>query len=125
VGNHVHSLRFFYVARSYARFASSVRSCAHHIHEADADRHALRQAVIVPYGAERQPLQLLQQRQPAGHVAVAFQCSHLANRMGQVCTPPAKRIVPVWSHEQLEGEGPLRWRRRLRREKRDKAIVFY
>ena len=45
--------------------------------------------------------------------------------MGEVCTLPAKRIVPVWSHEQLEGEGPLRWRQCLRRENRDEAIVFY
>jgi hypothetical protein len=47
--------------------------------------------------------------------------THLASRMEEIYTPPAKPIVPVWSHEQLEGQGPLRWRRR---ENRAKVIVF-
>jgi hypothetical protein len=50
--------------------------------------------------------------------------THLASRMEEVYTPPAKPTLPSWSHEQLEGQGPLRWRRRLRRENRDKVIVF-
>jgi len=50
--------------------------------------------------------------------------THLASRMAETYTPPAKPTGPVWSHEQLEGQGPLRWRRRLRRENRDKVIVF-
>ena len=50
--------------------------------------------------------------------------THLASRMEELYTPPAQPTVPVWSHEQLEGEGPLRWRRRLRRENRDYVIVF-
>ena len=50
--------------------------------------------------------------------------THLASRMTEVYTPPAKPTSPSWSHEQLEGQGPLRWRRRLRRENRDKVIVF-
>ena len=37
--------------------------------------------------------------------------THLASRMEEIYTPPAKPTVPVWSHEQLEGQGPLRWRR--------------
>ena len=50
--------------------------------------------------------------------------THLASRMEEIYTPPAQPTVPVWSHEQLEGQGPLRWRRRLRRENRDNVIVF-
>jgi hypothetical protein len=50
--------------------------------------------------------------------------THLASRMQERYTPPAKPTVPVWSHEQLEGQGPLRWRRRLRRDNRDQVIVF-
>lgn len=50
--------------------------------------------------------------------------THLASRMAEIYTPPAQPTVPVWSHEQLEGQGPLRWRRRLRRENRDQVIVF-
>jgi hypothetical protein len=51
--------------------------------------------------------------------------THLASRMEEVASaPPAKPTSPFWSHEQLEGQGPLRWRRRLRRENRDKVIVF-
>jgi hypothetical protein len=50
--------------------------------------------------------------------------THLASRMEEVYTPPAQPTLPAWSHEQLEGQGPLRWRRRLRRENRDKVIVF-
>ena len=50
--------------------------------------------------------------------------THLASRMEEIYTPPAKPTGPVWGHEQLEGQGPLRWRRRLRRENRDKVIVF-
>jgi hypothetical protein len=50
--------------------------------------------------------------------------THLASRMEEIYTPPTKPTAPVWSHEQLEGQGPLRWRRRLRRENRDKVIVF-
>ena len=50
--------------------------------------------------------------------------THLASRMQEIYTPPAKPTGPVWGHEQLEGQGPLRWRRRLRRENRDKVIVF-
>ena len=52
------------------------------------------------------------------------QRTHLASCMEELYTPPTKPTVPVWSHEQLEGQGPLRWRRRLRRENRDKVIVF-
>ena len=50
--------------------------------------------------------------------------THLASRMAELDTPPAQPTGPVWSHEQLAGQGPLRWRRRLRRENRDKVIVF-
>jgi hypothetical protein len=50
--------------------------------------------------------------------------THLASRLEERDTPPAKPTEPVWSHEQLAGEGPLRWRRRLRRENRDLVIVF-
>ena len=50
--------------------------------------------------------------------------THLASRMEEIYTPPAKPTLPSWSHEQLEGQGPLRWRRRLRRENLDKVIVF-
>jgi hypothetical protein len=50
--------------------------------------------------------------------------THLASRMEELYTPPAQPTVPVWGHEQLEGQGPLRWRRRLRRENRDQVIVF-
>jgi hypothetical protein len=50
--------------------------------------------------------------------------THLASRMEEVYTPPAKPTLASWSHEQLEGQGPLRWRRHLRRENRDKVIVF-
>lgn len=50
--------------------------------------------------------------------------THLASRMEEIYTPPAQPTVPVWSHEQLEGQGPLRWRRRLRRQNRDQVIVF-
>ena len=50
--------------------------------------------------------------------------THLASRMEEIYTPPAQPTVPVWGHEQLEGQGPLRWRRRLRRENRDQVIVF-
>jgi len=50
--------------------------------------------------------------------------THLASRMEEVYTPPVRPTLASWSHEQLEGQGPLRWRRRLRRENRDKVIVF-
>jgi Transposase DDE domain len=50
--------------------------------------------------------------------------THLASRMEEVYTPPVKPTLASLSHEQLEGQGPLRWRRRLRRENRDKVIVF-
>ena len=50
--------------------------------------------------------------------------THLASRMEELYTPPAQPTVPVRSHGRLEGEGPLRWRRRLRRENRDYVIVF-
>jgi len=50
--------------------------------------------------------------------------THLASRLEELYTPPAQPTVPVWGHEQLEGQGPLRWRRRLRRENRDQVIVF-
>jgi hypothetical protein len=51
--------------------------------------------------------------------------THLASRMEEAASaPPAKPTSPSWSHEQLEGQGPLRWRRRLRRENRDQVIVF-
>ena len=50
--------------------------------------------------------------------------THLASHMEALYTPPAQPTAPVWSHEQLEGQGPLRWRRRLRRENRDRVIVF-
>ena len=50
--------------------------------------------------------------------------THLVSRLKEMYTPPAKPTGPVWSHEQLEGQGPLRWRRRLRRENRDRVIVF-
>jgi len=49
---------------------------------------------------------------------------HLASHMEEICTPPAKPTGPIWGHEQLAGQGPLRWRRRLRRANRDKVIVF-
>ena len=48
----------------------------------------------------------------------------LASRRAEVFSPPAKPTLPSWSHEQLAGQGPLRWRRRWRRENRDKVIVF-
>jgi hypothetical protein len=51
--------------------------------------------------------------------------THLATRMAEAAdAPPAKPPSPSWSYEQLEGQGPLRWRRRLQRENRDKVIVF-
>jgi len=50
--------------------------------------------------------------------------THLASRLAEPDTPSAKPTGPVWSHEQLAGEGPLRWRRRLQRENRDMVIVF-
>ena len=46
--------------------------------------------------------------------------THLASRMAEVYTPPAQPTLPSWSHEQLAGQGPLRWRRA----NRDKVIVF-
>jgi len=52
------------------------------------------------------------------------QRTHLASRMEEVYTPPAKPTLASWSHEQLAGQGPLRWRRQLRRENRDKVVVF-
>ena len=50
--------------------------------------------------------------------------THLASRMEESYPPPAKPTLPSWSYEQLAGQGPLRWRRGLRRENRDKVIVF-
>jgi len=50
--------------------------------------------------------------------------THLASHLAEPDTAPAQPTGPVWSHEQLEGQGPLRWRRQLRRENRDKVIVF-
>jgi len=50
--------------------------------------------------------------------------THLASRMEEIHTPPAKPTAPVWGHEPLEGQGSLRWRRRQRRENRDQVIVF-
>ena len=50
--------------------------------------------------------------------------THLASRMEEIYTPPARPTLASWSHERLEGQGPLRWRRRLRRENLDKVIVF-
>ena len=52
------------------------------------------------------------------------QRTHLASRLAEPDTAPAQPTGPVWSHEQLAGQGPLRWRRQLRRENRDKVIVF-
>ena len=50
--------------------------------------------------------------------------THLASRIDESDSPPAKPTGPVWSHEQLAGQGPLRWRRRLQRTNRDLVIVF-
>jgi len=50
--------------------------------------------------------------------------THLASRMAQSNMPPAQPTAPLWSHEQLDGQGPLRWRRQLQRENRDQVIVF-
>ena len=50
--------------------------------------------------------------------------THLASRLAETDTPPAQPTGLVWSHEQLAGQGPLRWRRQLQRENRDKVIVF-
>jgi hypothetical protein len=50
--------------------------------------------------------------------------THLASRIEESYAPSAKLTGPVWSHEQLAGQGPLRWRRQLRRENRDQVIVF-
>jgi hypothetical protein len=51
--------------------------------------------------------------------------THLATRFREeAAAPPAKPTAPAWSHEQLEGQGPLRWRRHLQRANRDKVIVF-
>jgi hypothetical protein len=50
--------------------------------------------------------------------------THLASRMADNATPPTQPTGPIWSHEQLAGQGPLRWRRQLQRENRDKVIVF-
>ena len=50
--------------------------------------------------------------------------THLASRMEEVYTPPAKPTRAAGRHEQLEGQGPWRWRRHLRRENRAKVIVF-
>jgi hypothetical protein len=51
--------------------------------------------------------------------------THLATRFAaEAAAPPATPTAPAWSHEQLEGQGPLRWRRHLQCENRDKVIVF-
>jgi hypothetical protein len=50
--------------------------------------------------------------------------THLASRMAPLDTSTVKLTGLVWSHEQLAGQGPLRWRRQLQRENRDKVIVF-
>ena len=50
--------------------------------------------------------------------------THLASRMAPLDTSTAKPTGLVWSHEQLAGQGPLRWRRQPQRENRDKVIVF-
>ena len=50
--------------------------------------------------------------------------THLASRRAETYTPPAQPTGPIWSPEQLEGQGPLRWRRRWRRENRHRVIVF-
>ena len=41
--------------------------------------------------------------------------THLASRMAEPAPAAATPTEPIWSHEQLAGEGPLRWRRRLQR----------
>ena len=50
--------------------------------------------------------------------------THLASRMEEVYPPPAKPTLAAWRQEQLAGQGPLRWRRHLRRQNRDQVIVF-
>jgi len=51
--------------------------------------------------------------------------THLATRFKEeAAAPPAKPTSPSWSHEQLAGQGPLRWRRHLQCANRDKVIVF-
>ena len=51
--------------------------------------------------------------------------THLATRFKEeAAAPPAKPTSPACSHEQLEGRGPLRWRRHLQRANRDKGIVL-
>ena len=51
--------------------------------------------------------------------------THLATRFKEeAAATPAKPTSPAWSHEQLAGQGPLRWRRQLQRENRDKVLVF-
>ncbi len=50
--------------------------------------------------------------------------THLASRLVEPGPTTATPTGPIWGHEQLAGEGPLRWRRRLQRENRDLVIVF-
>ena len=50
--------------------------------------------------------------------------THLASRLAPLDPAAAQPTGLVWSHEQLAGQGPLRWRQQLQRENRDKVIVF-
>ena len=50
--------------------------------------------------------------------------THLASRMVDRVPASAEPAGLAWSHEQLAGEGPLRWRRQLQQENRDQVIVF-
>jgi hypothetical protein len=49
--------------------------------------------------------------------------THLASRVADRAPAPAASTGLAWSHEQLAGQVPLRWRRQLQRENRDKVIV--
>jgi hypothetical protein len=50
--------------------------------------------------------------------------THLASRVADRGAAAAAPTGPLWSHEQLAGQGLLHWRRQLQRENRDKGIVF-
>ena len=50
--------------------------------------------------------------------------SHLASTIAQPAAEAGQPAGVLLSHSLLAGQGPLRWRRQLQRENRDKVIVF-
>lgn len=50
--------------------------------------------------------------------------THLASRLVDRSPASAEPAGLIWSHEQLAGQGPQRWRRALQRENRDLVSVF-